>query len=65
MAVMLLTGKLIDRQDFIRNLFNQSHFAIFALDCSLFLDSVIGALTVASCSVVISVDNTHISLVTW
>ena len=52
---MFLTDKIIDRQDFARNLFNRSYsFAIFALDYSIY--SVNDTFTLLqSCSVAISV----------
>ena len=49
---MFLTDKIIDRQDFTRNLFNRSYFfAIFALDNSF----ILSVIHLQSCSVAISV----------
>ena len=48
---MFLTGKLIDRQDFIRNLLTTLIFAVIGLDYSFILK----ILLLQSCSVAISV----------
>ena len=53
---IFLTGKLVDRQDFTRNLLNRSYFfSIFALDIPLFLTYV----------TLICMGNTDKSLFSW